>query len=326
MNTIATIIRCIFSFLIAMAIISCSKDEEKVAHSISFNTTDITLFCGFYKDVQVLDETGNISNCTVYVKDENIAYAEKQGDKWSIITRWPGVTEIIATSKKDKNVIATIPLRVNGPDNIMFKIEPNNLTFNSTADEIKNLTLKTYTILGNFTCLNGAYPYFVSISNSNPDVIEIDKYSDAWWPEEVFPSYWSVYYQPGNYEAQYSYINVPIKPLRSGSSIITAKFINSTNNREVKCNVTVDQIAAKYISLPASQLTLNLNIQYKLIAKVVPEDADNVELEWSSSDPKIATVDQTGLITTHSTGLTSIIVKCKYWGIESSCSVRVSKW
>lgn len=59
----------------------------------------------------------------------------------------------------------------------------------------------------------------------------------------------------------------------------------------------------------------------RLVANVAPEDADDVSVIWTSSNPAVATVDSSGLITALSQGTAKIIVKTNDGGFTSTCTI-----
>jgi len=66
--------------------------------------------------------------------------------------------------------------------------------------------------------------------------------------------------------------------------------------------------------------TVTIGIRYS------PEDAINLALNWTSSDPAVASVDQNGLVTAFSSGSTTITVMTTDGSdIQSSCQVNVEK-
>ncbi len=89
------------------------------------------------------------------------------------------------------------------------------------------------------------------------------------------------------------------------------------------CNVTVMQpVTAIYLS--EDSLTMNALETHTLTADVSPETADNKAIEWSSSDEKVVTVDQNGLLTAVAKGTAAITAKALDGsGKEGSCSVTV---
>lgn len=79
------------------------------------------------------------------------------------------------------------------------------------------------------------------------------------------------------------------------------------------------------IVLSEATLSLNVNDTKRLTATVLPEDADNKEVTWESSDKNIATIDQTGNVTAIAEG--SCIITCSATdgsGVKAECQVTVS--
>ena len=64
--------------------------------------------------------------------------------------------------------------------------------------------------------------------------------------------------------------------------------------------------------------------EVQLKATVLPTDADDQHLIWTSSKPEVATVTQTGLVTAKKDGTTVITVTTRDGGFTSSCDVLVA--
>ena len=94
-------------------------------------------------------------------------------------------------------------------------------------------------------------------------------------------------------------------------------------NVRATCKISVVQPVTN-ISLNKSTLSMDAGQTYQLTASVYPSNAANRNVEWSSSDTGIATVDENGLITALKKGTAFITVKAKDGsGVEKSCSVTV---
>lgn len=78
---------------------------------------------------------------------------------------------------------------------------------------------------------------------------------------------------------------------------------------------------ASELSLQESYLDIVVNSQHQLVATVLPEDS---ELEWSSSAPQVASVQQNGLVSALSKGEATITVQSKAGGSIASCLVVVT--
>jgi hypothetical protein len=61
-----------------------------------------------------------------------------------------------------------------------------------------------------------------------------------------------------------------------------------------------------------------------LSVTIVPEEAANTELVWSSSTPIVASVDQNGYVKALTPGTTTITVSTKDGKVSAQCRVRVS--
>lgn len=89
------------------------------------------------------------------------------------------------------------------------------------------------------------------------------------------------------------------------------------------CTVTVLQ-AVSSIDLSESQLVLNVFAAQNLTAVVCPENASQKALLWESSNPKVATVSNSGRVSAVSTGTATITCTAADGsGSTSSCEVTV---
>ena len=79
------------------------------------------------------------------------------------------------------------------------------------------------------------------------------------------------------------------------------------------------------ITLSQTEATIYLDETLQLKATVVPPDADNPGVKWMSTNEKVATVDDNGLVTPLKAGKTNIIaVASDGEGAMASCAVTVS--
>ena len=91
----------------------------------------------------------------------------------------------------------------------------------------------------------------------------------------------------------------------------------------LSCEVTVEQPIEK-IWLNEYSLKLDGDGQYQLTAEVGPDNANNKEVTWTSSDTKIATVDQKGMVKAVSKGTATITATAKDGSnVSRSCIVTV---
>ena len=88
------------------------------------------------------------------------------------------------------------------------------------------------------------------------------------------------------------------------------------------CEVTVTSIAVESISLNLENTSLKIGATVELVATVLPEDATNKEVTWSSDNTAVATVDN-GIVTGLSEGTAVIKATTVDGNMSASCTVRV---
>ena len=113
-----------------------------------------------------------------------------------------------------------------------------------------------------------------------------------------------------------------VSGLAAGSGVIT---FTSANGLSTQCNITVieDRIPVTGITLQPQSLNLICGQSETLNAQVQPENADNQNIIWSSSDPEIAEVSQEGIVTAVHSGSAVITAKSEDGGFEAQCMVSV---
>ena len=93
------------------------------------------------------------------------------------------------------------------------------------------------------------------------------------------------------------------------------------------CKVTVRQsaIAVQGVSLSRNDLDLTVGSTARLTATVLPENATNKNVTWSSRKPSIATVSSTGVVTAVAAGKADIVVTSADGGKTATCRVNVQE-
>lgn len=79
------------------------------------------------------------------------------------------------------------------------------------------------------------------------------------------------------------------------------------------------------VTLNEHTITLNKGEQFTLSATILPEDADDMSISWTSEDPSIAQVDENGIVTAVKEGQTEIVVTSVATGIQDRCVIVVRK-
>ena len=113
------------------------------------------------------------------------------------------------------------------------------------------------------------------------------------------------------------------------TGVVTAKAIGTATVKvtvgdiSASCKITVTQPVTS-ISLNETSLSLEAWDTEKLTASVSPSTAENKAVVWSTSDARIASVDDTGLVAAHTKGTAIITATAQDGsGVSRSCTVTV---
>lgn len=85
-----------------------------------------------------------------------------------------------------------------------------------------------------------------------------------------------------------------------------------------------ETIAVTGVSVSPAELTISGDTPGRLTVTVLPENATNQAVSWSSSDTTVATVSTTGLVTGVALGTADITVTTQDGGYSASCTVTVT--
>lgn len=116
--------------------------------------------------------------------------------------------------------------------------------------------------------------------------------------------------------------NGVVKAVGLGTATITAK---SNNGKTASCKVTVNPIQPNGIkATPETSTLYGLNGTVKLTANVVPSNATNKAVTWSSNNTSVATVSSDGTVKAVGYG-TAVITAKTVNGLTSNCTITVNK-
>lgn len=118
--------------------------------------------------------------------------------------------------------------------------------------------------------------------------------------------------------------NGTVKAVGNGTAIITVT--TRDQGKTATCVITVAQWIT-IISLDVSSITMSKGQEQMLTAIILPDNAVNKTLKWTSSDEGVAIVNQTGKVTALSKGPATIKVEANDGsGVVASCAVSVNPW
>ena len=109
-----------------------------------------------------------------------------------------------------------------------------------------------------------------------------------------------------------------------GTCEITATS-NEDNSLKASCNITVQEVRVTSITLNKTSYTFTNITPLQLTATILPENAVNKEVEWTSNNTSVATVDNNGKVTPKNNGTCKITVKSKDGSEKTAtCDITVN--
>lgn len=115
--------------------------------------------------------------------------------------------------------------------------------------------------------------------------------------------------------------NGVVKGISAGTATITAT--TKDGGFTDTCEVTVTQNAVTGIRISEKLIDLGMENKKQITATVMPDDATDKSVEWTSENPEIATVSDNGTITGKSYGRTVVTATTTDGGYTAKCVVRV---
>ena len=111
----------------------------------------------------------------------------------------------------------------------------------------------------------------------------------------------------------------------AGRKQFTAQNTNGkTTNFDIDLNNLFTTVPATNIRINEQKISLSqAGSSYPLKAEVTPANATNSAVIWTSSNPNVATVTDSGLVTAVSNGVTTITAKTQDGGYTATCEVTV---
>ncbi|MBF4694568.1 Ig-like domain-containing protein [Fusibacter ferrireducens] len=114
-----------------------------------------------------------------------------------------------------------------------------------------------------------------------------------------------------------------VRAVGTGIANITVETEDGSFKASCTVNVTPINVSVSGISLNKMAITLSKDEKETLVATVLPDNASNKSVVWSSSDKTIATVSQSGEVIALKDGKATIMAKTQDGSFEAKCEVSV---
>lgn len=259
---------------------------------------------GISLDVETLSfpETSNSQNVTV-----------KSGSKWTVseLPEWLSVQSVGSQNASLYEWLITLSAEPNAGYNrgglIIFQAGINSETLQVSQKGKKGEYVAVESVslsqaeLSITVGENASLSYVITPSNASV--------KDVTWKSSL-PSVATIS-QSGRVDA-----------VAEGKAIIT--ITTKDGSKTASCSVTVKPVSVSSVTLDKESITLKIGETATLNATVMPENAANKKVSWSSSNASVATVDSNGKVTGISVGSAKITVTTDDGGKTASCSVAVN--
>lgn len=297
-----------------------------------------------------------LSGCTLYVPKEGYAmYADPEynsvgsGGTWSgwtnpyshaqLKTIYIGVESITLNPSTASlnvgstlNLMATVlPENADNPSLTWTSVNPNVVSVSRdglvTAIACGNTTIKAYSVEDPniyATCEISVHQPLqaITLNTKNLTLNVGETYNDlslSFYPATADNK--SVSWQSSNPEIASVDANGRIIAIKAGTSKIVVTSLEDSNIKD-ECTVTVIQPVTGIV-LNHYQIELTEDESQQLIASVLPDDASNKNINWTSSDVSVAMVSPDGTVYAVKEGQASIMATTIDGGFVALCKVSV---
>lgn len=254
--------------------------------SVTVAPTSVTLDPN---DTQQLTATVNVTPSTA---DKSVSWASSNPSVATVSTSGlvtavaQGTATITATSTLDNTKSGSCVVTVNAP---AAPIPVTAISLNKSTTTIAIGGNETLTV--NYTPANANTGKAVSWTSSNNSIATVDN-------------------------------SGKVTGVAAGTATITATS-TTDNTITASCSVTVQAVAVTGVSVNPTTASVQVSSTTTLTANVLPANATNKSVTWSTSDASIATVNN-GVVTGVATGTATITATTVDGGKTATCTVTVS--
>ncbi len=118
-------------------------------------------------------------------------------------------------------------------------------------------------------------------------------------------------------------VNTGVATGISGGTTIISVYTDEPNHTD-NATITVIEIIPTSITLNSSSFNMAVGSTFQLVANILPTNATNKNVTWSSSNTSVATVSNTGIVTAVSLGTSTITATTVSGGLSTTATANVN--
>jgi uncharacterized protein YjdB len=252
--------------------------------------------------------------------NKNVSVSSVKLDKDSITLGIGGTETLTATVLPEKATNKTVVFTSSNP--VVATVLPNGLVTGITKGEA---TIVVTTADGGFTASCQVKVDDIAVSevklNKNTLILDIDETEEliaTVLPENATNK--AVYWTISN-PAVATVVNGMVYPISKGKAIITVTTLEG--NKTAKCDLEViKRVPVTGVSLNNTTLDLGVGNTELLLATIIPSNASNKNVTWSSSNASAIAVSNEGLVSGIAAGTAVITVTTEEGGFTATCDVK----
>ena len=286
----------LFVLLTTLALASCTSSskpqgqgDDKVVDvtGVTLNASEVSLDVSETYQLTATVAPSDATNKTVHWSSSDDEYVSVS-ESGLLTALKPGNVTVTCVSDFDENIKATCEVKVNEQGASEVKVTGVSLNRSTVSLSLnQSITLVATVLPSNAT--NKA----VSWSSSDSNIVSV---SDGL-----------------------------VKAQAAGSATITVKTSDGAKTATCRVTITEATVNVTSVSLNNSSLALEVGQTSTLVATVLPENATNKKVTWTSNKTSVATVSTSGLVTAKAKGTATITVKTSDGAKTATCSVTVTE-
>jgi len=248
---------------------------------------------------------------------------------WLLVSTGVGVNNALRLLDVGNHYNVAIYERIGGDHLKVLEGEAIMTTCDIQAN-VGNLVQGSFTFLGNGPLIESEREIPVAQVTLVPSSLSIEKNTSQQIEATVYPE------DATNKQLQWSSSDTSVatvnqhgvvSAVEEGTCVITSSALDGSGIvATCSCNVLPEVINVSSITLSQSSGTLVVGRTLQLSASVLPSNATNKQVNWSSSNPSVASVAQNGTVTAIAAG--TCVITCSATdgsGVSESCSISVQE-
>ncbi|MFE4199025.1 Ig-like domain-containing protein [Aneurinibacillus aneurinilyticus] len=286
---------------VSMTIYTNGSVSETVENTRTYYPYDASLR-GVTERIQAyaLDAAGELASSNTKLYSIGFELADAQLDFLQNLSQMTGASAVRGTTQNLKDVFESITKQIRElkMSEVKIKVKLNNIQGNSSGQNIELTPDATAVRDGDYAVIN---------------LNDVSYKRDGSTPSPQSYSLPLIFKTIGTYEL--NDIKLYYKDFDGKDQVVSLPSVTIT--------VKNGTMAVTGVKLNKDKLTMNPGNEEQLTATVLPENATNKAVTWSTADPNIAKVDAQGKITAQNPGITKITVTTIDGGFTAKCNVTV---